>query len=264
MDKARRPCFPLSTGWPEIDAEAMALVDRLMMNSFLISLTQMMENAGRSLATVARHRFLSGDTRGRRVAVLAGTGGNGGGALTAARRLANGGADVSVVLTREASAIMGVPGQEHAILERMGVRPVTQLPGPVDLVVDGLIGYSLVDAPHGRAAQLIEWANAQSAPVLALDVPSGFQAASGTIPGLAVRAAATLTLAFPKRGLLSASAAPHVGEVYLADISVPPALYRRLPVPPSVPTFSESDIVRLLRPGELEAVQEQSAIPTRQ
>lgn len=77
MDEARRPCFPLATGWPEIDAEAIALVDRLMVDSSLISLTQMMENAGRSLATVARHRFLAGDTRGRRVAVMAGTGATG-------------------------------------------------------------------------------------------------------------------------------------------------------------------------------------------
>lgn len=250
MDKAIPPRFPVITDWPEIDAEAMALVDRLMMDTFLISLTQMMENAGRSLATVARDRFLAGDARGSRLAVMAGSGGNGGGALVSARRLANWGASVSVILTREPSAMKGAPGQQLAILERMGIQPVAGPPGPVDLIIDGLVGYSLVGEPHGRAAQLIDWANAQPAPTLSLDVPSGFEAASGTLPGLAVRAAATLTLALPKRGLLSAGVAPSVGEVYLADISVPPALYGRLPVPLAVPTFSKGDIVRILRPGE--------------
>lgn len=252
MDKPTPPRFPIVSDWPEIDAEAMALVDQLMVDTFLISLPQMMENAGRSLATIARDRFLAGDARECRVAVMAGSGGNGGGALTAARRLATWGANVSVVLTREASAMMGVPGQQLAILERMGVQPLTGFSGAFDLIIDGLIGYSLVGEPSGRVAKLITWANAQRAPTLSLDVPSGFEAASGTIPGLAVRAAATLTLALPKRGLLSASIAPCVGEVYLADISVPPELYGRLTPPLTVPVFSTSDIVRLLRPSELE------------
>lgn len=248
MEEALPLYFPPTTGWPEIDAESMALVDRLMMDSFLISLTQMMENAGRSLATLAWRRFLGGDPRGQRVVVMAGSGGNGGGALVAARRLVNAGAEVAVVLTRDPKEFQGVPGQQLAILERMGVLPVTRSPEPVSLIIDGLIGYSLVGAPRGRAAQLIGWANSQSSPILALDVPSGFDATRGTIVGQAICAAATLTLALPKRGLLSARTAPYVGEVYLADISVPPALYQLLPVPLSVRPFSEGDILRLLRP----------------
>lgn len=246
-----RPCrFPLATGWPEIDAEAMAQVDRLMVDSFLISLTQMMENAGRALAAVARDRFFDGDLRGRRVTVMAGTGGNGGGALTAARRLATWGASVSVVLTREVSAMTGVPGRQLAILERIGVQVAEGLPEPADLIIDGLIGYSLAGMPNGQVAQLIDWANKQPRPILSLDVPTGFDAATGTVPGLAVRAAATVTLALPRRGLMSARVAQNVGEVYLADVSVPPQLYRMLPVPLTVPTFSEGDIVHLLRLGE--------------
>ncbi len=64
-----------------------------------ISLLQMMENAGRCLATQARS-MLGGDMRGRRIVVLAGRGGNGGGGLAAARRLAVWGAAVTVVLAQ--------------------------------------------------------------------------------------------------------------------------------------------------------------------
>lgn len=250
LDDADEFGFPVATAWPEIDAKAMAEVDLLMVETYTISLVQMMENAGRSLATLARVRFLRGDARGRRVVVLAGAGGNGGGALTAGRRLAGWGAEVQVVLTRDAGAVTGVPAAQLAILAQIGIHPGEVAAGPVDLVVDGLVGYSLNGSPRGRVAQLISWANAQSAPTLSLDVPSGFDAANGAILDPAIRADATLTLALPKRGLMAEGLAHAVGAVYLADISVPPRLYDRLSEPLAVPPFATGDILRLLRPGE--------------
>ncbi|MBI2964900.1 MAG: NAD(P)H-hydrate epimerase, partial [Chloroflexi bacterium] len=72
---------------PYLTAEQMRAVDRLMIDRYGIVLLQMMENAGRSLAVVARDRFLGGNALGRRVVELAGSGGNGGGGLVCARRL---------------------------------------------------------------------------------------------------------------------------------------------------------------------------------
>lgn len=69
----------------------------------------------------------------------------------------------------------------------------------VDLVIDGLIGYGLSGPPRGATADLIRWANEQPAPVLSLDVPSGLDTATGTVFEPAIRAAATMTLALPKR-----------------------------------------------------------------
>ncbi len=67
---------------PYLTTEQMIEVDRAMIKDFKIELIQMMENAGRNLASLARERFLDGDPSGKRVVVLVGTGGNGGGALT--------------------------------------------------------------------------------------------------------------------------------------------------------------------------------------
>lgn len=241
--------FPVVGGWPEIEAAGMADVDRRMIDDFGITLPQMMENAGRALATLARIRFLGGRAAGRSVTVLAGAGGNGGGALTAARRLAGWGAEVTVVLSGPAEAMTPVPRQQLAILGRMGIAPAdtpADTPAaPSDLILDGLIGYSLRGAPRGRAADLIGWANDCAAPVLSLDVPSGFDAATGAVPGVAVQAAATLTLALPKSGLSAPHLRPYVGDLYLADISVPPSLYRQLTLPLTVPPFATGDIVRL-------------------
>jgi NAD(P)H-hydrate epimerase len=115
-----------------------------------------------------------------------------------------------------------------------------------DLIVDGVIGYSLSGAPRGGAAQLIAWANEQGTPVLSLDAPSGLDSTSGAAFEPAVRAAATLTLALPKHGLQMPGSAEYVGELYLADISVPPSLYAAPGVDVKVEhIFATSEIVRL-------------------
>jgi len=233
---------------PYLTTEQMIEVDRTMIEDYHIDLIQMMENAGRNLAHLARLQFLSDNPAGKKVVVLAGSGGNGGGALVCARRLHNWGAQVQVVITKAAAEFRPVPAHQLDILQRMKLPlvPATHLGAvpPANLIVDGLIGYSLKGAPRGTAADLIGWANAQAAPVLALDAPSGVDATSGTVFTPAIYATATLTLALPKEGLRANGVASHVGELYLADISVPPALYAALGLHVG-PIFAKGDIIRL-------------------
>ena len=114
------------------------------------------------------------------------------------------------------------------------------------LIIDGLVGYSLKGAPYGETRDLIEWANNNEAPVLALDTPSGIDTTTGTVFDPAIRASATMTLALPKVGLRAPGAASHVGELYLADIGVPPSLYGEPALGLQVgPIFATADIVRL-------------------
>ena len=235
---------------PSLTSGQMREVDRAMVEDYGIQLAQMMENAGRNLAHLARWRFLGGDPTGRRVAVLAGKGGNGGGGLACARRLHNWGAAVAVFAAVPDEEFQGVPADQISTLRRMRV-PVDGRDGsgdlpPADLVVDALIGYSLRGAPHGRLARLIQAADSHGAPVLSLDLPSGLDATTGETPGPVVRATATLTLALPKSGLRAAHALPYVGELYLADIGVPPRLYGRPPLNLEVgPLFARAEIVRI-------------------
>ena len=236
---------------PYLTTDQMREVDRAMIEDYHIELIQMMENAGRNLAHLARTRFLDGDPRGRQVVVLAGTGGNGGGGLVCARRLHNWGAAVQVFTTKPDAAYRGVPAHQLDVLRRMQVPITTAAQGeslpPADLIVDAVIGYSLSGAPRGTAAALIEAANAHAAPVLSLDAPSGIDTTTGVVYTPSIRTTATMTLALPKEGLRAPSVAGAVGELYLADISVPPGLYAGPSLDLSVDVlFAQDDIVRLV------------------
>lgn len=242
---------PIYTGSiPYLTTDQMIEVDRAMIEDYKIELIQMMENAGRNLAHLARNRFLDGNPIQKQVVVLAGTGGNGGGALVCARRLHNYGAIVRIYVTKPITDFTPIPQHQLVILNQIGVSvqsasAISKEVSP-DLVIDGVIGYSLKGSPRNSASQLIQWANQSCAPILALDTPSGIDTTTGTVFSPAIRATATMTLALPKAGLRLQNVAQHVGELYLADISVPPQLYAEpalaLDVPP---IFAENDILRL-------------------
>jgi NAD(P)H-hydrate epimerase len=235
---------------PYLTTEQMVEVDRAMMEDLGIELIQMMENAGRNLAHLARRRFLDNEPAGKSVLVLAGTGGNGGGALVAARRLWSWGAWVRVFTTKPAEAFNSLPARQLDILRRMQIAigsedELLNEEAP-DLILDGVIGYSLQGAPRGGAAALIRWANARERPILSLDAPSGLDTTSGQVFEPAIRATATMTLALPKEGLRAPGAEGHVGELYLADIGVPPSLYAQPPLGLEVgAVFAQGDVVRL-------------------
>jgi len=233
-----------------ITTAVMAEVDRVMVEDLGITLVQMMENAGRAFASLARDRFLGGDAEGRRVAVLAGSGANGGGVLSAARNLHNWGAVVSVYTTGPAEGARPATASQIQTLERIGIRPsfgaMPPEDGENDLIIDGIMGYGLVGAPRGLAARFIEWANSKAAPTLSMDVPSGLEAGTGRVHEPAIRAAATMTLALPKTGLLTREAGGLSSELYLADIGVPPEVYTRAGTGLEVGSiFSNEGIIRL-------------------
>lgn len=211
----------------------MRRIDKIMADDYGICLAQMAESAGLAMAALA-FRALRG-RRGLPVVVLAGKGGNGTGALVAARRLAAWGLKVQVVVSE---ARLAAPSRTLlATLDSMEI-PITayeishrqlvdgELRSAV-LVIDGLVGYGLKGAPNGSVADLVRLTQG-AARILSLDVPSGLDPTTGMPHDTAVKAGATLTLALPKSGLLSPAAGTHVGRLYLADIGVPTEAYSRL------------------------------------
>jgi NAD(P)H-hydrate epimerase len=233
--------------FPSLTTDQMREVDRAMMQDIGITLVQMMELAGRHLATLARER-MGGAVQGKRIVVLAGRGNNGGGGLVAARRLANWGAQVGVVLAAPPDEYRDIPAHQLAILQRMEVAFIAapdRIPlQNADLILDALIGYGLSGAPAGAVADLIRAANSSGVPILALDAPSGLDTTTGAVFDPCIRAEATLTLALAKTGLLQDTARSVVGALYVADISVPSQVYANIGIePPDL--FAEAEIVFL-------------------
>ncbi len=178
---------------PAVTGETMREVDRIAIEETGPNLYQMMENAGRNLA-LAVIQVLGTGWLSDQIVVLAGTGGNGGGGICAARHLANRGAHVTLVVS-DPDRLTPVPAEQLQIY-RGTAGAVAQVADLDDLdagvVVDAIIGYSLGGVPRGAAAALIEWTGSQPAPVVSLDVPSGIDATTGNAPGNHVQAASTL------------------------------------------------------------------------
>jgi len=210
-----------------VTAEEMRRIDDAAIREFQVDVLMLMENAGRATATLAK-RMLQGTTLRKRVACLVGGGNNGGDGMVAARHLANWGADVEVIVGTTKDRMKTVPlGQLH-ILEKMGIPTLLTgyTLGDYDLLIDGLMGYGLEGNPRDRVAMMIKDANVSGRPILALDVPSGMNATSGEIYDPCIKATATLTLALPKTGFLAPGASKYVGDLYLADISIPRRVYQ--------------------------------------
>ena len=210
---------------PSVTAAQMREADRLAVEEFGLGILQMMENAGRSLSENVWE--IQPGCHGPTV-ILAGGGGNGGGGLCCARHLHNREMEVHVVLDRDVTALGAAARSQLRTLQAACVMPLDpdaaeKAIREAPVVVDALIGYGLRAAPTGRTAELIEWCSRYARRVLSLDIPSGRDATTGKAPGAAIRPERTLTLALPKIGLTGVD-----GELYLADIGIPPALYGRL------------------------------------
>lgn len=215
---------------PAVTAAQMRAVDLMATEGAGPNLYQMMENAGRNLALTVLDS-LGAAWAEVPICVLAGTGGNGGGGICAARHLANRGADVTVVISKPED-VRPVTRQQLAVYMDAGGRvgqPSELGTLDVGLIVDALVGYQLTGPLGGVIRELVEWTADQDGPVLSLDVPSGVDATTGESCGPVVHATKTMTLALPKTGL----SVPAVGALMLADIGITAGVYERVGI--SVP-----------------------------
>jgi NAD(P)H-hydrate epimerase len=234
-------------GIPTVTAAQMAAVDRIAVEELGISIEMLMENAARGIARACA--AMLGKVAGRRIVCLTGTGNNGGDALAAARRLHGWGANVRCVLSSPRDELHGdLNKRQHDIAARLGIPVASAEEGRLedaDLIVDGLLGYSVRGAPKGNAELLIRAADRSRVPILAIDLPSGLDPDTGIPLGIAIRAAATVTLAMPKAGLVHTASRNLVGELLLADIGVPPMVYDRFGID-ARGCFRDGDLVRVI------------------
>lgn len=238
----REPKLPKMTR--VVTSEQMRDLDRRATEEYGIPSLLLMENAGRAVFEVAKE-MLGGDVRGKRVLVVCGPGNNGGDGFVSARHLHNSGALVQIAYYGDRSKAKGDALTNIEIAEKMGlsiyVNDLNQdydgIGYSFDLVIDALLGTGAKDEirpPYSRViSDLDDFTVASCAKILSVDVPSGISADTGLLLTppcqgldggrfqLAVTADVTVTLAYPKIGLLTYPGAAYVGNLVVADIGIP-------------------------------------------
>ncbi len=210
-------------------ADQLRELDRITIETFGIPGIELMNRAG-----CAAFEQLSGRWPGvRRVAVLCGTGNNGGDGYILARRAREAGLEVSLYQVGDESRLAGDALRAKRLAVQLGISPERwhgQGLGDFDVLVDGLLGTGLrgetVSEPWAGAIAAL---NESGPPVLALDIPSGLSADTGSPLGVAVRAEMTVTFIGRKQGLFTGEGPDHCGEVVLEDLGVPREAYDAVP-----------------------------------
>ncbi|MEU2747975.1 NAD(P)H-hydrate dehydratase [Streptomyces collinus] len=199
----------------------------------------LMQRAAAGLAAACAD--LLGRVYGSRVVALVGSGDNGGDALYAGARLARRGAGVTAVLL--------APERTHAAglaaLRRAGGRVARAGEGEAlvegaDLVLDGIVGIGGKGGLRPEAVPLAAAAGRSHGAVVAVDLPSGVDAGTGEVHGVAVQADLTVTFGTHKPGLLIDPAREYAGSVRLVDLGL------ELPAEPELEALQHEDVARLL------------------
>ncbi len=210
-------------GGPDVHAPTgseAASFDRLAIDRLGVPGRVLIENAGRSAAQVLERVFPEGP-----VVVFVGAGNNGSDGLALARTLAGWGRPVTVA---KASARAPDAGLLHRwplpvldATDRGAARDVERATA-AGVLVDAVLGTGISGAPRSPQARILKRMNRSGRPILSLDVPSGVDADTGSVPGEAVRARATVAFGWPKLGALLQPGRARAGRLVAVEIGFPP------------------------------------------
>jgi hydroxyethylthiazole kinase-like uncharacterized protein yjeF len=215
-----------------LTAAQMRALDSYAIDTLGIPGMVLMENAGRAVVDVIEESAEEGEELS--VAVFCGKGNNGGDGFVIARHLAQGGHQTVIYLLCKLADLKGDAAVNAEIARKIGLdirelpgakamESIEFNPGDFDLVVDAIFGTGLESAVRGHYLAAIDLINSSGLPVVAVDIPSGLSSDTGVIPGPAVEADLTVTFAYPKIGHVMPPAEGLVGELIVADISIPPS-----------------------------------------
>ena len=205
-------------------------IDSISINELGIPGIVLMENA--ALRVVEEISKVMGALHGKRIAVFAGKGNNGGDAMAVARHLFNKDAMVRVFLLAKKSSVEGDAGVNLNILSRIGleVNEITDSEqlgeiksglASADLIVDGLLGTGLKGDVRGIMKETVDAVNASGRTVISIDMPSGVDGETGRVRGSCIKAHKTVTFGLPKTGQVIHPGCEYIGELVTVDIGLP-------------------------------------------
>ena len=208
---------------PILTREQVREIDRIAIEKYGLPGLLLMENAGNRATEILLAEY---PNKILNVAIFCGRGNNGGDGYVIGRLLHERGHKVSIFLACSREAVKTSPDAETNLvrLEELGISPIETIPEDLfyfDLLIDGLLGTGATGAPRPPYDTIIQKINETKRPVIAIDLPSGLDANTGTIASCAIHATHTITFIGCKPGFLIAQGPKHVGQIHLADIGIP-------------------------------------------
>jgi NAD(P)H-hydrate epimerase len=191
------------------------------------------------------------------VLIVAGKGNNGGDGFVAARKLRSNGVPARVLLLTSATELTGDAARAFRQYSEKGgqvfeIRDDAPIPEVnAGVIIDALFGIGLNAEVRGNPARVIEHLNRLSAPIVAVDIPSGINADTGAIMGVAVTATRTVTFGFAKYGHVSYPGAAHCGDLQIEEIGF--AQEALMEISPKGCFFQRDDASRQIAPRKAES-----------
>lgn len=214
-----------------VSADEMRWCDETSIRLFGIAGNLLMENAGRGIVDVIKQKF--SPLEAKHALIFCGKGNNGGDGFVVARMLAAASMRVTCILLASPKQLKGDAKVNFEILKKMKKQmseavTITSFTagtlrsiGSVDLIVDAIFGTGFTGLVKKPSSDAIEWINRQTAPVVAVDIPSGVNGTTGVAENPAVKARVTATFGSLKSGLLCNQGRELAGEVITVDIGIP-------------------------------------------
>ena len=198
-------------------------IDAVAIGEYQLPGIELMERAGAAALAAAQQRF----GKGAAIGIVCGAGNNAGDGYVIGRLALEQGHDVQLAALSDPAALKGDAADGFARYRAAGGAVQAELPSRAELVFDALLGTGITRDVDGAYAAVIESLNDCGRPVVAVDVPSGLDADTGTVRGHAVVAALTVTFVGLKSGLFLNDAPRHCGEIVFDDLGIPAAAYDR-------------------------------------
>ena len=207
---------------PDIySVESVRQIDKVAISEAGIGGYTLMTRAGQAALAAIRARFPDA----KRWQVICGSGNNGGDGYVVARLAAEHGIAVSVLAMVSPDTLGGDAATAYMDFAALGGAVALYegaLDADADLLIDGLLGNGIQRDVEGEFAEVVDAMNCHSAPIAALDIPSGLHGDTGAVMGTAVRADLTMTFVGLKSGLFLDAGPEHAGDIGFSDLEIPP------------------------------------------
>ena len=217
---------------PAVTTKHIQRLDRVAVTKIGIPSLVLMENAGQAVAREIIRRFAR--RKPARAHIICGVGHNGGDGFVTARYLMHHGVPVKVFLLGKTAQLKNDTLINCRILKRLGgmviemnrIRDLKKAMQSCSVIVDAIFGVGLNRNIGEPLKGIIENLNKSKRQIVSIDIPSGLDATSGKIYGVAVKAEVTVTLTLPKKGFYLNEGPRHTGQIVVVDIGIPQKLYK--------------------------------------